>query len=284
MSPNGGVFLPDALYPPFLSLSGLRGKAQGKKPVFHTVDDAASRDEITESNSNANLYCIIAWQSGLLGGHKDNSAWIKKEGLYSMRYPMITLVSGLVAMSLTPVAAESYKDVKVSPQNEVKMHFYDVSAASGEALQPSLLRSAPIATPGRRAIGKAIYQVSWQLDMSQQSDHCQLYGVKVITKIDVTMPNWLQLGSLSAETQSSWNSFLVAMQEYEGRHKTIVQDAAKQIGDGVAGLAVSDSCQALRTQADAIGYQTLDAARERALRYQSETGKGRLMGVSYPHL
>ena len=30
--------------------------------------------------------------------------------------------------------------------------------------------------------------------------------------------------------------------------------------------------------------ETLEAARERALRYQSETGKGRLMGVSYPHL
>ena len=201
-----------------------------------------------------------------------------------MRYSMITLVSSLMAISLTPVAAESYKDVKISPSSEVSMHFYDVSAATGDELQPSLMRIAPKSSEGRRAIGKAIYQVSWQLDMNQQSNHCQLYGVKVVTKIELTMPNWLQLGALPAETQSIWNGFLSAMQEYEGRHKSIVQDAAKQIGDGVAGLAVNSSCQVLRTQADAIGYQTLEAAREQAARYQSETGKGRLMGVAYPRL
>ena len=44
----------------------------------------------------------------------------------SMRYRMITLMLGLMAAGLTPVAAESYKDVKISPQTEVKMHFYDV--------------------------------------------------------------------------------------------------------------------------------------------------------------
>jgi len=201
-----------------------------------------------------------------------------------MRYRMITLMLSLMATGLTPVAAESYKDVKISPQTEVKMHFYDVSAASGADLQQRLLRTAPTSSAGRRAIGKAIYQLSWQLDMSQQNEHCQLYGVKVTTKVELTMPNWLQLSSLGAETQSSWNGFLSAMQEYEGRHKSIVQIAAKEIGDGVASLPVNSSCQVLRTQADAIGYQALDAAREQAKRYQSETGKGRLMGVSYPRL
>ena len=200
-----------------------------------------------------------------------------------MRYRMITLMLSLMAAGLTPAAAESYKDVKITPQTEVKMHFYDVSAASGADLQQRLLRTAPTSSAGRRAIGKAIYQLSWQLDMSQ-SEHCQLYGVKVTTKVELTMPNWLQLSSLAAETQSSWNGFLSAMQEYEGRHKSIVQNAAKQIGEGVAGLAVNSSCQVLRTQADAIGYQTLEAAREQAARYQSETGKGRLMGVAYPRL
>jgi predicted secreted Zn-dependent protease len=197
---------------------------------------------------------------------------------------MITLVASLMVASLSPVAAESYKDVKITPQTEVKMHFYDVSAATGEDLQQRLLRTAPTGNPGRRAIGKAIYQLSWQLDMNQQSDSCQLYGVKVTTKVDLTMPNWLQLSSLAAETQSSWNGFLSAMQEYEGRHKSIVQIAAKEIGDGVASLPVNSSCQVLRAQADAIGYQALDAAREQARRYQSETGGGRLMGVSYPRL
>ena len=79
-----------------------------------------------------------------------------------MRYSMITLVSSLMAISLTPVAAESYKDVKISPSSEVSMHFYDVSAATGGELQSSLVRIAPKSSEGRRAIGKAIYQSSWQ--------------------------------------------------------------------------------------------------------------------------
>lgn len=72
-----------------------------------------------------------------------------------MRYRMITLMLGLMVAGLTPVAAESYKDVKISPQTEVKMHFYDVSAASGRIYnnvccalhRPAAPDAGPLARP-----------------------------------------------------------------------------------------------------------------------------------------
>ncbi len=81
MSLNGGVFLPSALYAPFFTLSGLMRKAQEKKQFFHAWNAVHCHIEITESNSIANLYCIIAWWSGLLIRHKNNGVWMKREDL-----------------------------------------------------------------------------------------------------------------------------------------------------------------------------------------------------------
>ena len=126
------------------------------------------------------------------------------------------------------------------------------------------------------------YEELEKLDLNQQSDTCQLFGVHVLTKVNVVMPNWLQLSKLNESTQNNWNGFLSAMMEYEGRHKDIVKDAAQKIGDGIASLPVNSSCQALREQANAVGETQLEKAREQMRRYQSETGNGRYMGVAYP--
>ena len=193
--------------------------------------------------------------------------------------------SGLLLLLATweaQAADAHYQNVTVEPRTDVNFSFYDVKATDGKALRDHLLQVAPKTTAGHRAIGKAVYQVDWQLDLNQQSDTCQLFGVHVLTKVNVVMPNWLQLSKLNESTQNNWNGFLSAMMEYEGRHKEIVQEAAQKIGDGIAGLPVNGSCQALREQADAVGETQLEKAREQVRRYQSETGKGRYMGVAYP--
>ena len=189
----------------------------------------------------------------------------------------------LVAWDLQ-AADEHYSGVKVEPRMDVNFSFYDVKANDGQGLREHLLQVAPKTTTGHRAIGKAVYQVDWKLDLNQQSDACQLFGVHVMTKVNVVMPNWLQLSKFNESTQNSWNGFLSAMMEYEGRHKDIVKDAAQKIGDGIANLPVNSSCQALREQANAVGETQLEKAREQVRRYQSETGNGRYMGVAYPKL
>ncbi|MFC3912449.1 DUF922 domain-containing protein [Pseudaeromonas sharmana] len=181
-------------------------------------------------------------------------------------------------------AADTYSNVKITPQSQISMHFYDIQADTAPGLKQQLMASAPQVAPGKRAIGKAVYQLSWQLDASQQPQGCQLYGVQVTTKVELILPNWLQLATMPADAQASWNTFLGAMQEYEGKHKAIIKQAALAIGDGLATLPVNTSCQALRVEADRLGEMKIREAQEQARRYQSETGNGRYMGVAYPNL
>lgn len=203
---------------------------------------------------------------------------------FVMKNAPFLLLPVLSALTAFAHGADLYQNVKITPQRQISMRFYDVSAESGAGLKQQLLSMAPEVTPGHRAIGKAVYQLSWHLDASQQPDKCQLFGVEVTTKVELVMPNWLQLATMPAENQMSWNGFLSAMQEYEGKHKAIVQQAASAIGDGLATLPVSPSCQALRLEADKLGQAKIREAQDQARRYQSETGKGRYMGVSYPNL
>ena len=78
---------------------------------------------------------------------------------------------------------------------EVITRFYDLDAATPAQLTRSILRQAPVGQPGRRAVGRAIYKVAWQLDTSQRKGACYLFGVKVKTQVDVLVPNWLQLSN-----------------------------------------------------------------------------------------
>ena len=64
MSLNGGVFLPNALYAPFFTLSGLMRKAQEKKTVFSRKQSRSLPhiDHRIELNRELVLhYCMVEW-------------------------------------------------------------------------------------------------------------------------------------------------------------------------------------------------------------------------------
>lgn len=202
---------------------------------------------------------------GLSGGYRAGWLWLA-----------LCLVSG------KSLAEMHYQDVRVEPSTSVNMAFYDVSADSPASLQASLLKGAPTVHGGRRALGRAIYQVDWQLDLAQRDDRCQLYAVRMSTKMNVLVPSWRQLGDMSEETQSAWNGFMGSMLEYESWHKELVQKTTQQIGTDIAKLPVNASCQALRREADAVGEQHLAEARQQVRRYRAETAGGRNLGLNYP--
>lgn len=179
-------------------------------------------------------------------------------------------------------AADAYQNVKVEPKTSVNFRFYNLDAANPAALNRSILKQAPVGNAGRHALGRAVYHVSWQLDTLQQKEMCQLYGVKVKTQVDVLVPNWLQLSQMNAATQERWNGFMGSMLEYEAWHKDLVLATSDKIGKEIADLPQNRSCQLLRQQADALGRDQLEAARQQVRRYHTETANGRHVGVSFP--
>ena len=190
----------------------------------------------------------------------------------------------LLVCAVPVLHAENYTNVTITPSTEVNMQFYELNTPAGRSVQQQLLQAAPQGAPGRRAVGKAVYQLSWELDTSQRASVCQLYGVKVKTRIALTMPNWLQLATRPADQQGQWTSFLGAMQEYEGRHKGMVQEAASQLGQTLSALPVNPSCQALQSEADQAGAAALQQLRQQVQRYQQESGHGQSLGVKLPAL
>jgi len=202
-------------------------------------------------------------------------------GCVSRIRPLALLLGGLIACG-TAQAADRYDNVKIEPKTSVNFRFYDLDAATPAQLSSSLLRQAPLGQAGRRAVGRAIYKVDWQLDTSQRKGACYLYGVKVKTQVDVLVPNWLQLSKLNADAQERWNGFLGSMLEYEAWHKDLVLSTSERIGQGIADLPKAESCQLLRQQADALGRQELEDARQQVRRYQKETANGKHLGMSLP--
>lgn len=194
----------------------------------------------------------------------------------------LALLSQLLVPGALAGMPAHYQDVLVDPDVKVSVNFYNLDAADAGALPASILRQAPMIPNGRRSIGKALYKVNWQLDLNQQPDYCHLFGVRVRTAVEVQMPNWLQLSRLPAEAQGSWNRFLGAMLEYESRHKEIVVQASRVIGEGIARLPVNPSCLALRQAADALGQRQLEATRQQVRRYQTETAGGQHLGMTLP--
>ena len=195
--------------------------------------------------------------------------------------PLALFLSGLLMCGALQ-AADHYDNVKIEPKTSVNFRFYDLDASTPAQLTNSILRQAPVGQQGRRAVGRAIYKVNWQLDTSQRKGACNLYGVKVSTQVDVLVPNWLQLSKLNANAQERWNGFLGSMLEYEAWHKDLVISTSERIGQGIAELPKEASCQLLRQQADALGRQELDEARQQVRRYQKETANGKHLGMSLP--
>ncbi len=199
--------------------------------------------------------------------------------------PILPATGLMLLVGAVPVLhAENYTNVTVTPSTEVNMQFYDLNTQTGTSLQQQLQHSAPHGAPGRRAVGKAVYQLSWELDTTQRASVCQLYGVKIKTRIALTMPNWLQLASQPADQQGQWTHFLGTMQEYEGQHKGMVQSTASQLGQTLATLPVNASCQALQIEADQAGQSALQQLREQVQRYQQESGQGLSLGMKLPAL
>lgn len=89
---------------------------------------------------------------------------------FAMKNAPFLLLPVLSALTAFAHGADLYQNVKITPQRQISMRFYDVSAESGAGLKQQLLSKAPEVAPGHRAIGKAVYQLSWHLDASQQPD------------------------------------------------------------------------------------------------------------------
>ncbi|MGY3925330.1 DUF922 domain-containing Zn-dependent protease [Aeromonas jandaei] len=194
-----------------------------------------------------------------------------------------------VAALLLPLASQAQPiRPQVVPESRINVRFYEVSATQPDQLARAIAQSAPKVN-GNPVLGKASYQLDWQLETDQLQGLCQLSRVTVTTRATVELPRWRQSES-SGEGKNNaadparqrWARLLASMFDYESRFKEMVQQGANQVGGAIADLPAHSDCQALRYAAWAAGQGELVKIRSRIADFQRQTRYGEQLGVHWP--
>ena len=161
-------------------------------------------------------------------------------GLFSKTGVTVALI---YAASIGAVPSH-YAGVKVAPDIKVDFQFYRVSGADVGAVMRQITALSPTQADGH--IGKASYQLSWQLQTKATAARCELEQASVRARIQVRVPNWMDKGRASAAERQKWDKLVAAMFDYESRHKDILLESVSQLGIRLAQLPVAQDCAALQ--------------------------------------
>lgn len=197
-------------------------------------------------------------------------------GLFSKTGVTVALI---YAASIGAVPSH-YAGVKVAPDIKVDFQFYRVSGADVGAVMRQITALSPTQADGH--IGKASYQLSWQLQTRATPVRCELDQAQVTARIQVRVPNWMDKGRASAAERQKWDKLVAAMFDYESRHKDILLESVSQLGIRFAQLPVAQDCAVLQHQGWQQGQAVLEATRDRFATLAQQTDRGRKLGVSWP--
>lgn len=197
-------------------------------------------------------------------------------GLFSKTGVTVALI---YAASIGAVPSH-YAGVKVAPDIKVDFQFYRVSGADVGAVMRQITALSPTQADGH--IGKASYQLSWQLQTKATATRCELEQASVRARIQVRVPNWMDKARAPAKERQKWDKLVAAMFDYESRHKDILLESVSQLGIQLAQLPVERDCAALQYQAWQRGQGGLASLRERFAQLQQQTDHGRKLGLNWP--
>jgi len=170
---------------------------------------------------------------------------------------------------------------RVVPESRINVRFYEVSAERPELLAKALAQSAP-KVDGKPVLGKASYEVEWQLDSRQSQEGCQFNAVKVITHTQLLLPRWQQSEQGVVSAHQRWGQLLTNMFDYESRLKELLLRGASQVGGVIAALPPHRDCQTLQHAAWAAGSSELARVRSQIDAFQSKYRGGEALGVQWP--
>ena len=105
-------------------------------------------------------------------------------------------VAALIYAASIGAAPSHYAGIRVAPDIKVDFQFYRVSGADVAAVMRQIARQAPAQADGH--IGRASYQLSWQLQTRATPVRCELDQAQVTARIQVRVPNWMDKGRASA--------------------------------------------------------------------------------------
>ncbi|PJC93991.1 hypothetical protein CUC44_06850 [Aeromonas lusitana] len=173
-----------------------------------------------------------------------------------------------------------FTGIRVAPDIKVDFQFYRVSGADVATVMHQIAKTGADRAGGH--IGKASYQLTWQLQTRPTAARCELEQARVTARIQVRVPNWMDKAKASAVERQKWDKLVAAMFDYESRHKDILLESVSQLGIRLAQLPVTQDCAALQYQGWQQGQAALASTRERFATLAQQTDQGRKLGLNWP--
>lgn len=170
-----------------------------------------------------------------------------------------------------------HSGIRVAPDIKVDFQFYRVSGPDVASLMRQIANPSPTQANGH--IGKASYQLSWQLQTKPTAARCELEQASVTARVKVLVPNWMDKAKASERERQKWDRLMAAMFDYESRHKDILLESVSQLGIRLAQLPVTRNCDALQYQGWQQGQAVLATTRSRFATLAQQTDGGRKLGL-----
>lgn len=190
------------------------------------------------------------------------------------------VVAALMFAAASGAELSHYAGVRLAPDIKVDFQFYRVSGPDVAAVMRQIAKQGSAQADGH--IGRASYQLSWQLQTRPTAARCELEQSGVTARIQVQVPNWMDKAKASATERQKWDKLVAAMFDYESRHKDILLESVSQLGTRLAQLPVTRDCAALQSQGWQEGQAVLESTRARFAALAQQTDGGRKLGLGWP--
>lgn len=163
-----------------------------------------------------------------------------------------------------------------------KTVYYKIEGSTAQELRQQMDRLGPLDDNGRRWSALTRWHVHWSYSYDRRDGECATGPVKVRLEITFTMPRWDAPAGAPQDLVERWQAYLSALEAHERGHAEIAEQAAEAVLEAMQALPVYLTCQALETDADALGERIIDQYRQRQADYDRETGHGHTQGAHFP--
>ena len=181
-----------------------------------------------------------------------------------------------VALSACALPAQAAVDINDQVER------YAIKGATPAELRREMNARGPQGVGGRRFDGYTRWYVSWRYRYSNTGSACAIAAVTTSVKITITLPLWSDESGANSAPRRHWSRYLAALEMHEQGHRRHGVDAAHEIDSAIAVMPPAQTCDALGSQANALGKGILSKYNQRDLDYDRDTRHGATQGARFP--
>lgn len=189
---------------------------------------------------------------------------------------LLSIRHALIALTTCVLPAQAAVDINDHVER------YTIEGTTAQDLRREMTTKGPQGTGGRRFDGYTRWYVSWRYQYKNTGSGCAIASVTTDVKTTITLPQWRNENRADGATRALWSRYLTALDLHEQGHRRHGVDAANEIDVAIAAMPPAGSCDALGTNANALGMRILQKYQQRDLDYDRDTNHGATQGARFP--